>query len=326
MNRPPSHPTRTATTLLFTSLLTLTACTTDLTDTDTATITSPPRSAHPSHLIPDPIAKLARGPAKENSGIVRSRRSSMIFWMHNDSGDEPRIYPITIDGQVVASTRNPESPGVLIGGAVNSDWEDIALDASGRIIIADFGNNSNARADLTLYFVEEPEPTAERTTYTRKVLFRYPDQTKRPAPASDFNFDAEAIFTVGDEVFILTKNRSDTFTKLYRLATRDEGVVNVLEYIDRFNIDGQATAADASDDGKTLVVLTYERIWLFERDDLTTPFFKAKVTSRAYRMTDGKSDSEAICFESAETLLIADEARAKLYRVQLANIRAGDPK
>jgi hypothetical protein len=313
--------------LICASLLAFVGCAADVGETsagaDAVVGRESSREADAQPLVLEPIATLGRGPAKENSGIVRSRRDATIFWMHNDSGDEPRVYPIRADGRVVASTRDPESPGTLIGGAVNSDWEDIALDASGRLIVADFGNNSNARADLTLYFVEEPEPTAERTAYTRKVLFRYPDQTQRPAPRTDFNFDAEAIFTVADEVFVLTKHRSDTFTKLYRLATRDEGVVNVLEYIDRFDIRGQATGADASDDGRTLVVLTYDRIWLFEREDLGTPFFKGKISSRGYRMADGKSDSEAICFETPETVLIADEARGKLYRVLVADVRAG---
>lgn len=185
-----------------------------------------------------PIAKLGPGAGNEISGIVRSRRDASVFWTLNDSGDEPRIYPIRADGAVIRSVRYPDVPGTLVGGAINGDWEDIALDASGRIIVADFGNNSNARADLALYFVEEPEPTEGRTTFTSKVLFKYPDQKTRPAPSSDFNFDAEALFTVGDDVFILTKHRSDSFTKMYRLDDRTPGVINTLAYLDRFDIGG----------------------------------------------------------------------------------------
>jgi hypothetical protein len=37
------------------------------------------------------LAKLGPGPGKENSGIVKSRRQDDVFWIHNDSGDEPRI-------------------------------------------------------------------------------------------------------------------------------------------------------------------------------------------------------------------------------------------
>jgi hypothetical protein len=270
-----------------------------------------------SALVLQPIAKLGPGAGKEISGIVRSRRDPTVFWTLNDSGDEPRIYPIRADGKVIPSLREPEVPGTLIGGAINCDWEDIALDSSGRIIAADFGNNSNARADLALYFIEEPEINEGRTSFTTKVMFRYPDQKLRPAPKDDFNFDAEAIFSIGDEVYILTKHRSDTFTKLYRLNERRPDAINTLEYLDRFDIKGQATAADASPDGLRLVILTYDRIWLFTRDSLDKPFFSASANSLAYRMNDGDSDSESVCFETDHTILIADEARGTLYRVDL---------
>jgi endonuclease/exonuclease/phosphatase family metal-dependent hydrolase len=271
-------------------------------------------------LVLRPIAELGPGAKKEVSGIVRSRRDPTVFWTLNDSGDEPRIYPIRADGSVVKTERYPEIPGTLIAGAANSDWEDIALDASGRVIAADFGNNSNARADLTLYFIEEPEPTEGRTTFTSKVLFRYPDQAKRPAPKDDFNFDAEAIFTIGDEVYILSKNRSDSFTKLYRLDERASDRVNVLTYVDRFDVKGRATGADASDDGLRLAVLTYDRVWVFERSSVDQSFFAGRVRSREYAYEDGRSDSEAICFRDNETLLIADEARAKLYSLPLREV------
>ena len=64
------------------------------------------------------VAKLPQGPARENSGIVKSRHAQNVFWMQNDSGDEPRVYAIRRDG---SSYRNDE-PGTLIGGAINVDW------------------------------------------------------------------------------------------------------------------------------------------------------------------------------------------------------------
>lgn len=307
---PVRHLPTTTATLLLTALTAVTGC-------------AGPRAAphDPDALVLEPIARLGPGARKEVSGIVRSRRDPAVFWTLNDSGDEPRVYPVRADGSVVPSVRLPRVPGVLIAGAVNSDWEEIALDASGRLIVADLGNNTNARADLALYFIEEPEPDVEATRPTSVVLFRYPDQPSLPAPRDNFNFDAEAVYTVGDEVYILTKHRSDTRTTLYRLGAREPGVVNPVTRLGEFDVLGRATGADASDDGLRLVVLTYDRIWLFERDRPETPFFEARVTSRPYRMTDGESDSEAVCFETDDTLLIADEARGRLYRVRLDEIR-----
>jgi len=210
------------------------------------------------------FARLGPGPAKENSGIVKSRQHADVFWMHNDSGDEPRIYPIHINGEVYKSERYPETPGVLIGGAINVDWEDISVDSEGHVIVADFGNGRSDRRDLVLYYVDEPSPLAGRTTFKRKVFFRYPDQSAVPAPTNDFNYDAEAIYTIGATVYVLTKHRSDSHTKLYRLDSTKPNQANLLTYIDRFDIQGQAVGADASPDGKRVVVITYDAIWLFE--------------------------------------------------------------
>jgi len=287
--------------------------------------------AEPAALVLKPVGALGPGAKKEVSGIVRGLRThdgQAVFWTQNDSGDEPRVYPIRADGSLITSAREPESPGTLIGGAVNRDWEDIALlrrpDGTSQIIVPDFGNNSNARADLAIYFIEEPEPTESRTTFTRKVLFRYPDQPGLPAPQNDFNYDAEGLFTVGEEVFILSKNRSDTFTKLYRLDDQAEGVVNTLTYVDRFDVGGRATGADCSPDGLRLAILTYTHVWLFERASVEQPFFAGRVRCRPYRLEGQKanvaSDSEAICFEDDSHLLLADETTAMLYRVPIAEI------
>lgn len=267
------------------------------------------------------IAELGPGARKEISGVVQSKRDPTVYWTLNDSGNEPRIYPIRVDGMVIPSIRYPKVPGTRVEGAVNGDWEDIAIDSRGRVIIADVGNNFNARADLTLYFVQEPQPTEGRTSIASKVMFRYPDQGMRGMLGMrgkrKLNFDCEAIFTIGEDVYLLSKNRSDTFTKLYRLDEREAGIINTVTYIDRFDVLGRVTGADASEDGLTLAVLTYERIWLFERRSVDEAFFAGRVSSVRYKMKDGASDCEAICFENPSTLLVADEQRGKLYRVAL---------
>ena len=258
--------------------------------------------------------KLGPGPAKENSGIVKSRQWPDLFWMHNDSGDGPRIYPVRRDGSVYPSERYPDSPGVLIGGAINVDWEDITVTASGQLLVADCGNNANDRRDLVLYYLPEPAPTAGRTTTFKKVFFRYPEQQKFPAPEDDFNYDAEAVFALGDEVYLCTKHRSDTKTRLYRLPDGGPDEVRSLELVDRFDVRGQVTGADASANGKRLVLLTYDSLWLFEITDPEAPL-SGPVKWLPY---EGGDDVEAVCFADADTLLVAAEGTGRLYEVPLA--------
>jgi hypothetical protein len=258
--------------------------------------------------------KLGAGPVKENSGIVKSRRWPDVFWMQNDSGDEPRVYAVHRDGTVYGADRY-EVPGTLIGGAINVDWEDIAMDDQGHLIVADCGNNPNDRRDLALYYLQEPSPNAGRTTWFRRVFYRYPDQQQFPAPQEDFNFDAEAVFTIGSRVYLLSKNRSDTRTKLYRLdpekCRADE--VNTLEYLDSFNIHGQATGADATEDGRRVVVCTYNAFWLFESDDPDQPL-RGQVSWLPFV---GGKQVEAVCFADEDHLLAGDELLGELFEIPL---------
>ena len=259
-------------------------------------------------------AKLGPGPARENSGIVRSPTQPNVFWLQNDSGDEPRIYPVKPDGTVYRSNRSSEKPGVLIGGAINVDWEDIATDDEGHIIIADFGNNRNARRDLVLYYVNEPSAVAKNTTVKKKVFIRYPDQPSFPAPRAHFNYDAEALFTLNNKVYVLTKHRSDTKTKLYRLDQTEPFVTNELTQVGEFEIDGRVTAADTSPDGKQVVVATYKALWLFDVPSNDDNIFNGRV--RWYPFVSRQV--EAVCFRDPDTLIVADEFTAMLSEVKLS--------
>jgi endonuclease/exonuclease/phosphatase family metal-dependent hydrolase len=272
-----------------------------------------PRKA-PLELVP--IAKLASASGKENSGIVRSRRWSDVFWAHNDSGDDPRIYPIRSDGTLYASERYPEIPGVLLGGAINVDWEDITLTDDGHLVIADFGNNPNTRRDMVLYILDEPSPTAGRAAIKKKVFIRYPDQREFPPPERARDFDAEAIYAVGNRIHILSKNRGDPMTRLYRLDSQRADETNTLTLLERFDFRGQVTGADASSDGRRLVVVTYDALWLFERQEPDQPFFSGRISWLPFLQEE--SEVEAVCFEDDHTVRITDEGRGEMYAVPLA--------
>jgi hypothetical protein len=260
------------------------------------------------------VGKLGGGPATENSGIVRSRNHDNVFWMHNDSGDEPRIYAVRRDGSVYPSERYPDTPGTLIGGAINCDWEDIAVMHDGSLVVADVGNNSNARRDLVLYLLDEPEPTAGRTTFRKKLFLRYPQQNTYPAPEDDFNYDCESVFTLGENIYLLTKHRSNTATRVYRLNDLTEGTTHDLELLERFELGGQAVAADTLPDGSRLVVATYDTLWLFDVRDTDHPLAHP-ISTLPY-----KGDNvEAVAFDGPDRVLFADEATALLYEADITD-------
>jgi hypothetical protein len=161
----------------------------------------------------------------ELSGIVKSQSTKNVFWVHNDSGDQPRVFAIDSSGHFYRSDRYENQEGITIAGATNVDWEDITMDNKGNLVIADIGNNGNDRKDLVLYVVPEPSPLASNTTFLKKIFIKYPDQRSFPDLA-DLNYDAEAIFFADNHFYILSKDRSDTFTKLYRLDQEKTEEIN----------------------------------------------------------------------------------------------------
>ncbi len=258
--------------------------------------------------------------ATEVSGIVKSRYYEDVFWILNDSGDEPRIIPINREGEVVGSYRSSEIIGQYIREASNSDWEDITIDNQGFIYICDVGNNCNCRKDLVLYKIIETDPGKRMNKVFQKIFFRYPDQKEYPASEKDFNFDSEGVFVANGKLYILSKNRSNTHTTLYRLDETHPFEVNTLTALQTFDIKGQVTAADASPDGKQIAVLTYTGVWVFEASE-EDRYFEGKIWWQPINNTfvDGRPQQqvESICYDDAETLIIADELGGRLYEIKL---------
>ena len=123
------------------------------------------------------IARIQNDAITESSGIVRSRHHAGIYWTHNDSGDTARIFSLRLDG-TSHNPREPDRPygGILFLDAGNVDWEDIATDDRGNLIIGAFGNNANARRDLAVYLFPEPVPYVGpgRSLILKKIPFHFP--------------------------------------------------------------------------------------------------------------------------------------------------------
>ena len=139
------------------------------------------------------IGVVAHEPITEMSGIVKSRTYDGVYWVHNDSGDEARLFAIDAEGRVIfpsfltasyyAESAEPGRepwPGLSIAQASNVDWEDVAVE-DGQLYIGDIGNNGNARRDLGVYVLNEPNPRAIAMTRALRFLpLRYPEQSQFP--------------------------------------------------------------------------------------------------------------------------------------------------
>ena len=196
----------------------------------------------------------------EVSGIVSSTTNPGVLWMHNDSGDEPRIFAVTLPGRVVAQVR--------LEGAKHLDWEDIAKgpgpeSGATYLYVADIGDNGARRGAVTIYRIKEPRIDTSLRDQRRVVsadsverfTFAYPDGPR----------DAEAVLVdplTGDIVFVTKREQR---CRVYvASAPLRKGQVDTLEY--RGDLPLQlVTGGDVSSDGSTILLKTYLHVRLWKR-------------------------------------------------------------
>lgn len=276
-------------------------------------------------------APIENGQLSELSGLVRSQLFEDVYWAHNDSGDSARVFALDREGKTLcpgflASCRTAavglrDWPGQSVELAMNYDWEDIAV-FEGDLLIADIGNNGNARRDLGIYRVPEFNPLAvERTRALAFYPIRYPEQ--RQFPAEQWEFDAEALFTDGSEVFLITKHREPgkigTFkrgAKLYRVPLQSSVEPNVLEWVASREDLAVVTAADVSPSGETLAVLGYQALWLFSRPKNVEDHWFSVLAGQLDLRPFDMGQVEAVTFTGVASLMIANEGGDR-YRVDV---------
>ncbi|MBC2595747.1 hypothetical protein H5P28_15880 [Ruficoccus amylovorans] len=260
----------------------------------------------------EPAATMRSALINEGSGIAKSTRYEGVYWTHNDSGDRARIFPVTLQGETVAMG---DGLGIPVKMAENKDWEDIASDHKGNLLIGDFGNNANRRKDLLVYVVPEPDPShAAQAIAKRAIPFHFPEQKEFPPAAR--NYDVEAIFVANDTWYVLTKHRADADTCLYRFNSYREDISNPLELVCSFGARGMVTGADSLADGSRVAVLVYDNVWLFEppSGDVNR-LTEGKIYWRPYRL----GQCEGICFIDADTLLVTNE-EGSMYVIPVTDL------
>jgi len=287
-------------------------------------------------LRPAVHARVVSSPIREMSGIVKSRRHPDTYWVHNDSGDSARIFAIRSDGSSVlptfsrftrygdtAEAGKQQWEGFEVLYAGNIDWEDIALDAN-YLYLADVGNNLNARRDLAIYAISEIDPTAStRSAVVQKWPVHYPEQ--QDFPPGNWHYDAESLFTSDGQLYLITKHRRagalGTFeagANLYRLDTRHTDRSNALTLVDNTALITAATGADVSPDGRTLAVISYEDLFLFDKPAAGD----AWLSSSYRRIPLDRSvtrQAEAVAWADDSTLLVTNEGR-DIFRLDVADL------
>jgi len=219
----------------------------------------PDKAAGPCVVISGPavIPELT-----ESSGLAVSGRNPGLLWSHNDSGNAAVLFALDAAGTVRGRVRVPIR---------TQDWEDISAarcPSGDCLYIADIGDNQRRRRQVQIYRVREPLPGDAETAA--------PDVFN--ASYSDGPHDAEAMFVVDAQAFIITKDRT---AGVYRAAMPASGGGELT--FERVAALGFAavTDAEASRDGTSVVVRTSDDAVFYRTADLirglSTPSFRIRI-------------------------------------------------
>jgi len=261
------------------------------------------------------LEMLAKLPAKlnENSGL--ELLGTEAVWIIEDNGNKDHLYAVDLEGNIIRDLN--------VKDAQNEDWEDLAQDEEGNVYIGDFGNNDNKRKNLAIYLVRDPAGAERSSVQAEKIQFSYPQQKDFPPEAGRRLFDAEGFYYQKGYLYIVTKNRTRPFDgKAYFYRVPAKPGAYEAELLDSITPctnpkNCRITAADISEDGKTLALMSYGQLFLI------TEFEPGRPSTGTLEAIDLKwpTQMESVCFEGNTRLLMSDEqSKTKgryLYRLEL---------
>lgn len=247
----------------------------------------------------------------ECSGIAISRTTKNAMWMHNDSGDSPRLFLTGLNGDIKSQ--------VTLKGIKALDWEDVCsftLDDRNWVLVGDTGDNqknrAKRRAKARLHLFEEPTSTDAKikVKVKRTIEFEYED--------GPHDCEGIAVDTKTQTILLITKSLLPSGCQLYSLPLKPE---NKKKAIARKIADlpiPVATAMDLSPDGLRLIVITPRVGFLITRT-ADEPWSTA--TGRAPTVVElpNAQQTEAVCFSSdaKHVYVMSEGLNQAIWRLKL---------
>ena len=252
----------------------------------------------------------------ESSGLINIQNQLVS---HNDSGGNNKIYIIDKENASILSQ-------LTILNSSNIDWEDVSID-SNYIYIGDFGNNYGSREDLVVYKVAIPISilSNDQLTEVSQISFNYDNQTNLNSAQFNTNFDAEALVSYNNKLYIFTKNWVNYETNIYELS-KSEGSYSI-EQIDNIDVGGLVTAATYDFNNNQILLTGYNQtssfiIRLSELNGIN--FSQAKFERYVINAPSGHSvQIEGIAVDDSDVFLTSEkflELPAALFKFKLSDL------
>lgn len=232
----------------------------------------------------------------EISGWVFVNDTTLIA--HNDSGNEPYLYVLNLDGSVRSKS--------LLSGTENVDFEDITTDGKGHVYLGDFGNNDNKRQDLAVYKINTADVLQKETVTAKTIRFSYAEQKAYPPVPGERYYDAEALAFYKDSLYIFTKCRTEPFDgkcMIYGLPV-NPGTYKITRktYLNTGTRGWLRDAVTGADIYKSeLYLLTYTRLLIYTLGSDRKGTFKTQITMSPI------SQKEAVAVRKNGKIYVTDE-------------------
>ena len=225
----------------------------------------------------------------------------------NDSGNPSNLYYLNQDGELLFRR--------MFNELKNNDWEDLTADEE-FIYIADIGNNFDTRENLRII----KTPINPENNSFELINFYYPEQDDFSFKQLSF-YDAEGLISIGDYLFIFTKNRAKKITELYRLPKKAGN--HKAELIGEINVESIVTAADYSDEMKLLVLTStfdFNEYFIITIENFDPSKLSYNKINKI-KIPIGKTQVESIKIINKSSFWITSEAellgKPKLYKISL---------
>jgi len=232
----------------------------------------------------------------EVSGVVESRQNPGVLWVHNDSGDTPRLFALSPEGTHLGIYDLP--------GAPSGDWEDLAIgydSASGEhlLYVGDVGDNDQQREHVLVHVVTEPAVSAgqepvEMELTGFQVRLTYPE-------GQAFDSETLAVDPVNGDIYLVTKVLGETFGVFRKVAPHQQDETVELELVAESTSEGLSswgvtTGGEFSPLGDRFIVRGYGptgRIWL---RDGGVPLAETLAGPPCEVLLPVEQQAESVCF------------------------------
>lgn len=201
----------------------------------------------------------------EISGMAASVKNPGCFWVHNDSGDEARIFLINTEGKIVCTVN------IDTDFTDNRDWEDIAVgpgavDGETYIYIGEIGDLGRKYANKFIFRIAEP--LVDTGTLNQQLNIARDSVSTIRFDYADGSRDAEILLIdpLTRDLFIITK-REDR-VQIYELSyprsyDDDEKLILTRSSVTLpFRL---ANGGDISADGKEILVKNLTNVYYWKR-------------------------------------------------------------